>query len=106
MADKNLSRIRRQFDAIVRFAPPARRIITPLMQNGMRWLRVPISVLLLAGGILAFLPVFGRWMLPLGLLLLAVDIPVLRPAVATGSIWARRRARRFTRRRKGTGAHR
>ena len=106
MADKHLSRIQRQFDALGRAAPPTRRIINPLMQHGMRWVRVPIAVLLLLGGVLSFLPVLGVWMLPLGLLLLAVDIPPLRPAVASGTIWARRRSRRFTRRRKNTGTNR
>ena len=41
------------------------------------WIRVPIAALLIAGGLLSFLPVLGIWMLPLGFLLLAQDIPVL-----------------------------
>ena len=97
MADKNLSRIRRQFDAIERMAPLTKRITQPLLQNGMHWLRVPIAVALILGGVFSFLPVLGLWMLPLGLLLLAVDIPPLRPAVASGTIWARRRVRRIAR---------
>lgn len=43
-----------------------------------RWVRLPVAALLIPGGFLSFLPVFGLWMLPLGLLLLAVDIPVLK----------------------------
>ena len=43
-----------------------------------RWLRIPAGVLLILGGLLFFLPIFGIWMLPLGLLLLADDLPVLR----------------------------
>ena len=43
-----------------------------------RWLRIPAGVLLILGGLLFFLPIFGIWMLPLGLLLLAEDLPVLR----------------------------
>ncbi len=106
MADKHLSRIRRQFDALERLAPPARRITQPLMRNGMRWVRLPISLLLIAGGFMSFLPVLGLWMLPLGLLLLAIDIPALRPAVGSGTIWTRRRIRRFTRRRKNAEGRR
>ncbi len=46
-----------------------------------RWIRVPAGILLICGGFLGFLPVLGFWMLPLGLLLLAIDIPLLqRPA--------------------------
>ncbi len=100
MSDKNLRRIRRQFTALERFVPVARRIIEPLLENGMRWVRVPVSLLLIAGGVFSFLPVLGVWMLPLGFLLLAVDIPPLRPAVASGAIRARRRIRRMTRRRR------
>jgi hypothetical protein len=106
MTDKQLSRIRRQFDAIERFAPPARRIIQPLLRNGMRWVRVPIALTLVAGGVLSFLPVLGFWMLPLGFLLLAVDVPPLRPAVTSGTIWTRRRFRRIFRRRKSAVAQR
>lgn len=98
MADKNLSRIRRQFGALERAAPPARRITEPLLRNGMLWVRLPVALLLVAGGFLSFLPVLGMWMLPLGIMLLAVDIPPLRPAVASGSIRTRRRFRRLIRR--------
>ena len=39
-----------------------------------------MALLLIAGGLLSFLPVLGLWMLPLGLLLLAEDVPPLRRA--------------------------
>lgn len=57
--------------------------------------RLPLAVLMILGGLLGFLPVLGFWMLPLGLLLLAVDLPVLRPAVSSASV----RLRAFLRRR-------
>ena len=38
----------------------------------------PAGLLLILGGVLSFLPIRGIWMLPLGLLLLAEDLPVLR----------------------------
>jgi hypothetical protein len=40
--------------------------------------RIPFGVLLIIGGFLGFLPFVGFWMLPLGLILLAEDIPPLR----------------------------
>jgi hypothetical protein len=43
-----------------------------------RWLRIPAGLLLIIGGIVSFLPIFGLWMLPLGLVLLAEDLPVLQ----------------------------
>jgi len=45
-----------------------------------RWARVPAGVLLIGGGFLAILPLLGLWMLPLGVLLLAEDVPPLRRA--------------------------
>jgi hypothetical protein len=49
-----------------------------LRQPSGRWLRIPAGVLLILGGLLFFLPILGIWMLPLGLFLLAEDLPVLR----------------------------
>ncbi|MGE0008575.1 MAG: hypothetical protein AB7S92_23725 [Parvibaculaceae bacterium] len=40
--------------------------------------RVMLGGVLILGGILGFLPVLGFWMVPLGLLVLAVDIPMAR----------------------------
>jgi hypothetical protein len=49
-----------------------------LRRPSVRWLRFPMGLLLAFGGILGFLPIFGFWMLPIGLALLAEDIPPLR----------------------------
>jgi hypothetical protein len=43
-----------------------------------RLLRVFIGGLLVAGGLLGFLPVLGFWMVPLGLIVLSVDSPTVR----------------------------
>ncbi len=43
-----------------------------------RLTRMCIGVALVFGGILGFLPVLGFWMIPLGLLILSQDIPVVR----------------------------
>jgi hypothetical protein len=40
--------------------------------------RILFGCLLLLGGALGFLPVLGFWMVPLGLVVLAVDIPMAR----------------------------
>src|SRR5690242_20507243 len=40
--------------------------------------RIMLGCLLLLGGLLGFLPVLGFWMVPLGLVVLAVDIPMAR----------------------------
>jgi hypothetical protein len=48
-------------------------------------------MLLIAGSFLSILPVFGLWMLPLGLVLLAEDIPPLRRARDRVLDWIARR---------------
>lgn len=53
--------------------------------------RLPLGLLLVAGGFLAILPVFGLWMIPLGLLFLAIDLPLLRPVVSAAIIRLRRK---------------
>ena len=41
-------------------------------------IRIGLGILLVAGGLVGFLPVLGFWMIPLGLLVLSVDLPVVR----------------------------
>ena len=77
MADEK-SRLHRQFDAIGRMAPASRRIIDPLLHGSLRRFRLPFAGLLILGSFLSILPVFGLWMLPLGLMLLALDVPPLQ----------------------------
>jgi hypothetical protein len=53
-------------------------IIRCLRRPGLRWVRVLVGLLFIAGAFLSILPMFGIWMLPLGLMLLAEDIPPVR----------------------------
>jgi hypothetical protein len=62
-----------------------------LRQPGTGWVRVPAAVVLVAGGIVGFLPIIGFWMIPLGLALAARDIPPLQPPLARLLAWVRRK---------------
>jgi hypothetical protein len=62
-----------------------------LREPQAKLVRIPTAGLLIFGGVFSFLPVFGIWMLPLGLLLLAVDMPSLRPPLARVLRWIERR---------------
>ncbi|MFN3576588.1 MAG: hypothetical protein ACK4TJ_06385 [Tabrizicola sp.] len=75
--------------------PPLRGPMSRLRRDSWFPIRFPLALLLIAGGLLSFLPVLGIWMLPLGLLLLAVDLPVLRGPISALVIRARRKARRL-----------
>lgn len=64
------------------------RVLRNLRHPDAKWIRLPVGVLLVFGGIFSILPVLGLWMLPLGLLLMAYDIPFLRKPVGRFTIWA------------------
>lgn len=54
-------------------------------------IRIPAGVLLTCGGLFGFLPVLGFWMLPVGLALLADDVPPLRAVRSRTLDWIERR---------------
>jgi len=56
-----------------------------------RPVRIAIGVLLIAGGLVGFLPVLGFWMIPLGLLVLSVDLPIVRRWRRQVTVWWHRR---------------
>ena len=55
------------------------------------WMRRAAAILLICGGLLGFLPILGLWMLPVGLLLLAEDVPPLKSATTRILDWVGRR---------------
>jgi hypothetical protein len=59
---------------------------------------MPVGLLLVAAGLLGFLPVLGFWMLIPGLLLLSLDIPFLRLPIRVVIVRARAWLRRLRRR--------
>jgi hypothetical protein len=77
---------------LLRKAPDwARRMMKAAARPDSIW-RAPLALGLIIGGVLGFLPVLGFWMLPLGLALLAVDLPFLRHPLARFLAWINRRA--------------
>jgi hypothetical protein len=50
-------------------------------------IRIGLGILLVACGLLGFLPVLGFWMIPLGLLVLSVDIPIVRRWRRQLAVW-------------------
>ena len=71
-----------------------RRVPISVSQS-IRWLRKPssfavrlvVALLLMLGGIFSFLPVLGLWMLPLGLLFIAQDVPILQKPLVRALAW-------------------
>ena len=70
-----------------------RRVPISVSQS-IRWLRKPssfavrlvVALLLILGGT-SFLPVLGLWMLPLGLLFIAQDVPILQKPLVSALAW-------------------
>src|SRR5688572_13622467 len=62
-----------------------------------RILRILLGVALIIGGFFSILPIFGLWMIPLGLLVLSIDVPRVRR-------WRRRFAVWFARKYPGLAA--
>nr|WP_244606532.1 hypothetical protein [Arsenicitalea aurantiaca] len=85
---------------MVRRWPATGRVIGFLRRPVARLVRIPLGIVLVLGGILSFLPVLGVWMLPLGLLLLAIDLPFLQPPVTWSIVRGRRRWQNWSRTRR------
>ena len=67
------------------------RFVGWLRKPSSIYARIPLAILLIVGGFLSFLPVLGLWMLPLGLLLFAQDVPWLQKPMAQGLGWIERK---------------
>jgi hypothetical protein len=90
MTSKSAQRLNRLFDKLERKIPrTAGGWLSRLRRPEARC--IPLGILLVLGGIFSFLPVLGIWMLPLGLLLLAVDLIFLQGpvnlAILRGGRW-------------------
>jgi hypothetical protein len=76
-AHRRERRIERLID---RLPPNLQSVVRWLRRPSSRLVRIPAGALLICGGFLSILPVFGLWMFPLGFILLAEDIPPIQRA--------------------------
>ena len=104
MAGKQRARLDRHFDRLGRRIPASAGFLRWVRRPSARLIRIPLGLLLIAGGVFSFLPILGLWMLPLGLLLLALDLAFLQGPVNSAvlrlqrkwTLWRRRRKARST----------
>lgn len=96
---KNRQRLTRQLNAVSRKVPVLGSFLRGLLKRDRWMIRLPFALFFILGGLLAVLPVFALWMLPVGLCLLAIDLPPLRPvivrAVIVGRRWAQVKLRHW-----------
>ena len=72
-----------------------------LRRPGAVWVRAPAGVALTAGGVFSVLPGLGLWMVPVGLALLAVDVPVMQDPLARMLNFANRQIDKRTKKKAG-----
>lgn len=56
-----------------------------------RWVRIALGTVLVVAGFAGFLPILGFWMIPLGLLILSIDLPFVRRWRRRTAVWVERR---------------
>ena len=83
--DKHLQRWEQRLPAF------AARFVHWLRQPASRWIRFPLGIFLILAGIVGFLPILGFWMVPLGLIVVAQDLPFLQPGLVRLLDWAERK---------------
>jgi hypothetical protein len=75
--------LNRELDRLQQYLPNwAARMVRSLRHPACRVIRITLAILLVLGGLVGFLPILGFWMVPLGLALIAQDVPFLRRPMA------------------------
>lgn len=96
MAHDDARRLNEELDGLVEELPAwIGRPVRALRDPSWRWARIPVAVVLIAGGFVGFLPILGFWMIPLGLILVAQDVPFLQRPILSALLWAKRQWRRW-----------
>jgi membrane-bound ClpP family serine protease len=91
MSEKEQQRLERNLDKIEDKLPDfASNWLAWVRKPSHRLFRIPLGIMLIFGGIFSILPLLGAWMLPLGLMLLAIDVPFLQRPVNALIRWAER----------------
>ncbi len=92
MKQKYASELDRHFAWFETKLPPRpAKFVRWLRKPSSRLVRIPLAILLVVGGVFSFLPILGLWMLPLGLLLIAQDVPLLQGPLAQMLGWIERK---------------
>jgi hypothetical protein len=82
----------RRLELLVRRLPQRlQTVVRWLRRPAARWVRIPAGLLLIVASLFSILPILGLWMLPLGLVLLAEDVPPVRRATDRVLAWIERR---------------
>jgi len=91
------AKLEHAYDELEQKAPDrVARAIRWLRDPKGRWVRLPLGILIVVANLFGpVLPVLGIEFIPIGLLLIAQDIPPLRGPVADGVFWLERKWQRW-----------
>jgi hypothetical protein len=67
------------------------RFVRWLRRPSSRLVRMPVAILLILIGVVGVFPIVGLSLIPLGLILIAQDIPFLRPPITRMLAWVERK---------------
>lgn len=67
---------------LLRLPEGTARMIRSIRSPAAAPYRIPAGMALIVGGAFGFLPILGFWMAPLGLALMAQDVPIIRRPAA------------------------
>jgi hypothetical protein len=82
------ARLNRELDCLEPHLPAwGTRWLRRIRSRAAIMVRIPLAVVLIAAGFVGFLPILGFWMIPLGLALIALDVPFLRGPLASVLAW-------------------
>jgi hypothetical protein len=86
------ARLEQAYDRLEQHAPDRLARALRWVRNPRgKWIRLPLGILFIAAGLLGpFVPLLGIEFIPLGLLLIAQDLPPLRRPVAAMTLWLER----------------
>lgn len=91
--------LNRAFEGLERAVPGrVTRMLRWVRDPKSRHLRIPLGLLCILASFFWFLPVIGIELFPIGLLLIAQDVPFLRRPVARMTLWLESRWNRLRRR--------
>ena len=89
--DEGKEKLDQAYDNLERETPDWMcRRIRWLRNPQARKVRLPLGIALVVAGFFGFLPVLGFEFIPIGLLLIAQDLPFMRKPVAEATLWLER----------------
>jgi hypothetical protein len=91
LSEREARKLERRLDRIAHRLPGPIRNMLHWQRRRSPLLRLFLGLLLIFAGLFSFLPVLGIWMLPLGVVLIARDVPFLRRPVRRTLLWGERK---------------